>query len=391
MAEGQTMSTGRTDRLVELARQRLITADIVVGGTRPWDVRLERGRNAEFLHELVAGGTLPLGKNFEAGKWNCDAIDQFFERLFGTSVGGLLGMREGLDIVRTSRALNLQTGAKAFEVGEEHYDLGDDWFESFLDPDWNYSCGYRGRGAVDLLSMQVDKRQLICDKTDPQSGQRVFEFGCGWGGFALYVAEKYDVEVVGITVSRNQADRTNELAQAKKLPVRAYVRNYENISKAEFGEFDVLASIGMMEHLGNQNLDRFADINADLLAEGGRILHHLIVGRGRADPWLFKYIFRNGLLLTRKQLETAFAPLFHIWDWHGFGEDYDPTLMAWASRLAAAYRANPNLRERYGERMYRRFIFYFNFCAVLFRLRRIHLWQLLLSREPAPAGYTPVR
>jgi cyclopropane-fatty-acyl-phospholipid synthase len=385
------MPTRTTNRLAELARQRLIAADIVVGGSRPWDVQLKHARDADFFCELVAGGTLPLGEFFETGEWNCAAVDQFFERLLGTSVGGLLGIRAGIELVRASRELNLQTGAKAFEVGEHHYDLGDDWFGSFLDPDWNYSCGYRGWGAVGLPRMQIDRRQLICYKTELRSGQRVFEFGCGWGGFALYAAEFYDVEVVGITVSRNQADKTNQRARAKKLPVRAYVMNYEDMTKAHFGQFDVLVSIGMMEHLGQFNLDRFVDINADLLEEQGRILHHLIGGRGRADPWLHKYIFRNGVLLTRGQLETAFTRVFHIWDWHDFGEDYDPTLMAWSNRLTASYRSDANLRKKYGERTYRRFIFFFNFCAALSRLKRTHLWQLVLSKHLMPSGYIPVR
>ena len=282
------------------------------------------------------------------------------------------------------RLFNRQSRTRAFQVGERHYDIGNDVFESMLDPYMNYSCGYWD-SAGNLEQAQIAKMQMICAKLKLEPDMQVLDLGCGWGGLSRWMAEHHGVEVTGVTVSKEQAQLARE--RCAGLPVTIEVCDYREL----YGEFDRIVSVGMFEHVGQRNYQTFFQKTCSLLkSEGLFLLHTIGASRGgfATDRWIEKYIFPNGVLPPAQTLVERANAFFTIEDWHNFGADYDPTLMAWHKKFNAAW---PQLKTQYGERFKRMFDYYLLVCAGSFRSRENHLWQVMLAKGRLAGGYRAPR
>jgi cyclopropane-fatty-acyl-phospholipid synthase len=167
------------------------------------------------------------------------------------------------------KLLNAQSKDRAFQASEHHYDIGNDIFESMLDSPMMYSCGYWEQ-AQTLEEAQLHKLQLICRKLQLKPGERLLDIGCGWGGLARYAATEYGVEVVGITVSREQQKLAQE--RCAGLPVTIELTDYRDLT----GQFDKIVSVGMFEHVGPKNYDIYFNIVKDRLRPDGLFLLHTI-------------------------------------------------------------------------------------------------------------------
>jgi len=364
----------RVSRLLE-------QADIRLDGDRPWDPVVHDER---LFPRVMAKGTLGLGEAYVDGWWDCQALDELATRAIAARIDeqfhSLTGLRDSL----LARMTNLQKPSRAREIGRDHYDLGNDLFAAMLDERLIYSCGY-WQAADGLEEAQEAKLDLVANKLDMKPGMRLLDIGCGWGGTAKFLAERYQAEVVGITVSEKQARLARELC--KGLPVTILVQDYREVS----GRFDRILSIGMFEHVGYKNYRHFMHVAHDLLEADGLMLLHTI-GRNRSsvnlEPWMARYIFPNSMLPSPRQVTSAFENLFVLEDWHNFGADYDKTLMAWDRRFEAAW---PALAPRYGERFFRIWRYYLLTCAGSFRSGANRLWQLVLSTGGVPGGYRSLR
>ncbi|MGH8354315.1 MAG: class I SAM-dependent methyltransferase, partial [Pseudomonas sp.] len=185
-------------------------ADISVNGSRPWDLQVHDPR----LYERILGqGTLGLGEAYLDGWWDCPKLDEFAYRALLANVDEQIPMslHEGWLLLRGFLA-NLQSRARAFVVGERHYDLGNALYECMLDRRMTYTCGY-WQDAADLEQAQERKLDLVCRKLALQPGDRVLDIGCGWGSFAELAALRFGAFVVGITFCREQA----QIAQLRCL------------------------------------------------------------------------------------------------------------------------------------------------------------------------------
>lgn len=362
-----------------LAQELLAQADIQIGGERPWDIRTMA---VEVPERALAQGSIGLGEAYMDGLWEANQLDAFFDRLLRAGVDrAVRPWRVVLHSLR-ARLLNLQTPARATQVGKAHYDLGNDFYRAMLDQRMVYTCGY-WRDAEDLDAAQVAKLDLVCRKLDLRSGQRVLDIGCGWGSFARFAAEHYGVEVVGVTISKRQLELGR--AQCAGLPVDLRLQDYRDVHE----HFDHIVSLGMFEHVGRKNHRAYLEVAHRCLANDGLFLLHTI-GKNRTaaapDPWTDKYIFPNGDLPSLQQITAAAEELFIVEDVHNFGADYDRTLMAWFHNFEAAWS---KFREQYGQRFYRMWKYYLLSCAGAFRARDIQLWQLVLAKEGhgVSAGY----
>jgi cyclopropane-fatty-acyl-phospholipid synthase len=283
-----------------------------------------------------------------------------------------------------ARIFNPQTPSRAFIVGEQHYDIGDDLYERMLDPLMIYSCAY-WRGAQTLAAAQEAKLDLVCRKLRLEPGMHVLDIGCGWGGAARFAAERYGVRVTGVTISRNQAVTAAE--RCKGLPVKILLSDYRSLEL----RFDRIYSLGMFEHVGYRNYRTYFDVARRLLAPEGLCLLHTIgnnVSQQTVDPWVDRYIFPNSMLPSIAQIAAASEGLFVVEDWHSFGPDYDRTLLAWRERFEASW---PDLAAKYGERFRRMWQFWLLSSAAAFRARRIQLWQVLMSPEGVAGGLPEIR
>ena len=365
-------------------RELLEEAGIAFDGRNAWDIQV---RNPRVFDRVLRQGSLGFGEAYMDGDWEAERLDELFHRLLAADIDqkiqGLTRMRVLLAIAR-NLIFNLQSPARAYQVGEQHYDIGNDIYTAMLDPTMSYSCGYWAE-ADNLDDAQTAKLDLICRKLELEPGQRLLDIGCGWGGLARHAAAHYGVEVTGLTVSKEQQRLAQERCDG--LPVRIELMDYRDLE----GTFDRVASVGMFEHVGPKNYDTFFATVDRVMDPAGLFLLHTIGDyhtTNNIDPWIDKYIFPNGKLPSAQRLAAALEPRWIVEDWHNFGQDYDRTLMAWWRNFDAAW---PDLAPRYGERFYRMWKYYLHACAGMFRARQGQLWQIVLSKRGRPAVYRSVR
>lgn len=365
----------------------LALADIRVGGDRPWDMKL---LDPDVPERVLARGTLGLGESYMDGHWEAERLDQYFHRLVRAQMsrgGRAIAMATKPPMWHLLKAgwLNLQTEARAWQVGQQHYDLGNEFYGAMLDPRMTYTCGWWSGGAQTLSQAQDAKLDLVCRKLKLQPGMRVLDIGCGWGSFMKYAAERCGVKCVGVTVSSEQVALGRELCAG--LPVEFKLQDYRDLSDFGGGRFDRVVSLGMFEHVGHRNYADFMRVAEAALKPDGLFLLHTI-GRNEqgngTDPWIDKYIFPNGELPTIARIGRVCERRFVVEDLHNFGADYDRTLMSWCENVEAAW---PRFEEQLGERFLRMWRYYLLSCAGAFRARDIQLWQWVLSPMGVPGGY----
>ncbi len=362
--------------------QLLDFAGISIDGRRPFDIHVH---NPQFYPRVLAGGSMALGESYMDGWWDCDALDQFFDRVMAARLDKKISQNKSiLWAALKAKWKHRANRSRAFEIGEHHYDLGNDLFRFMLDRRMNYSCAWWSN-AEDLDSAQEAKLDLTCRKLMLEPGMRVLDIGCGWGGFILYAASHFDVEATGVTVSREQVDHVRQ--SAGNLPVRVELMDYRDIE----GTFDRVVSIGMFEHVCVENYPTFMDVVHRCLADDGLFLLHSIGGTESVrdvDPWISKYIFPNSMLPSAAQIAAAAEKRLFLEDWHCFGPHYDRTLMTWYDNFRQNWET---LRRRYDDRFFRMWSYYLLSCAGSFRARRLQLWQILFSKYGLRGGCPWVR
>ncbi len=351
--------------------------DVRVNGERPWDLQVHTDR---FYRKVALFGSLGLGESYMDGWWDCRRVDILAERLLRAELDRKVkGFHDYLDWVR-GLLCNLQRPSRAFEIGRRHYDAGNRLYQCMLDQRMIYSCGY-WKEAATLDEAQEAKLDLICRKLRIRPGMRILDIGCGWGGTARYITEHHPVQVVGITVSKQQADHARQLCQG--LPVEILYQDYRQVR----GRFDRILSVGMFEHVGYKNYRGFMQTVRNLLDDDGLFLLHTIgslTSQRVTDPWIGRYIFPNGMLPSVAQIARAAEDLLVMEDWHNFGADYDRTLMCWLDNFKSRWN---EIRDLYDERFYRMWTYYLQVCAGSFRARKNQLWQIVFSPNGVPGGY----
>ena len=373
-------------------RRHFEAAGIELNGPRPWDLQVQ---DPDLYGDLIRRGSLALGEGYVQGRWDCDQLDGLFTRLLSqdNSQQVVFGLSATAPLRRRIQALgnsvmNLQSTRRSHQVGRRHYDVDPLVYEAMLDGRRIYSCAY-WQQAQTLEEAQEHKLRLICEKLELAPGQRLLDLGCGWGGLARFAAEHYGVSVLGVTVSKQQADACQKLN--KGLPVEVHLADYRAALIRERGPFDRVVSVGMMEHVGRHN-DRtfFSGINAVLQDDGLCLLQ--TIGSTETcdwfDPWIDAYIFPNGRLPSAMQLCRGWEPWFVLEDWDNFGTDYDRTLMVWWANFEQAW---PELSQHLDPEFHRMWRYYLLACAGLFRSRRGQLWQIVLSKRNRSQIYRSVR
>jgi cyclopropane-fatty-acyl-phospholipid synthase len=364
-------------RFYQLAAEVFAAAQIQINGPHPWDIQL---RDPGVLAQAFSRANLGLGETYMDGGWDAVQLDEFFCRVLRARLADRIQPWRLLLYALSARLLNRQNRRRAWQVGQAHYDLGNDFYAAMLDPRMTYTCGY-WEHATTLAEAQEAKLDLICRKLGLQPGMRVLDIGCGWGSFMSYATEHYGVECVGVSISKEQVEWAQQRYPHLKLEFR--LQDYRELNE----RFDRIASIGMFEHVGRKNHRTYMEVAHRCLHDDGLFLLHTIgknVRNSIPDPWVDKYIFPNGDLPSLGQVGDAADGLFVAEDLHNFGADYDKTLMAWHANFEAAW---PRFSASLGERFYRMWRYYLLSCAGAFRARDLQLWQFVLSKKGVPGGY----
>ena len=192
------MAASKSETIV---RELLGMAGIQVNGPNPWDVQVHDPR---LYNRIIQEVSLGFGEAYMDGWWDCDAVDELITRVLKAHLDTRIkGNWVIMWHLLQSKLMNMQAPSRAFEVGEQHYDLGNDLYRAMLDKRLNYTCAY-WKNAANLDEAQEAKLVLVCQKIGLKPGMKVLELGCGWGSFAKYAAEKYGAQVLGVTVSKEQ-------------------------------------------------------------------------------------------------------------------------------------------------------------------------------------------
>lgn len=365
------------DYITQLASR----AGVRINGPNPWDMRINDQRTYQ---RIMSHGSIGAGEAYMDGWWDCDQVDEFFTRVLKTGMNRPVERRGAMMLYLMARLQNLQTPRRSRKVAHSHYDLSPTLYASMLDRRMIYSCGYWAN-ADTLDDAQEHKLDLVCRKLQLEPGMHLLDIGCGWGGAAKFVTERYGVQVTGITVSEEQGQIARK--NCAGLPVEILVDDYRSLT----GHYDRIMSIGMFEHVGYKNYRTYFEIVRKLLKPEGLFLLHTIGSNTTervTDSWIEKYIFPNSLLPSAVQITNSLENLFVIEDWHSFGADYDRTLMCWYHNFSTAW---PELGQHYDERFKRMWEYYLLMCAGSFRARVNQLWQLVLSPEGISGGWRSVR
>ena len=306
-------------------------------------------------HVLRAPGQLGLGRAYVAGDLEVDDLEGVIDLLEHwkpspldrrtrarlaaaavlTAAGSPVARRPAAELVPRGRRHSRERDARAVR---HHYDVSNEFFALFLDESMTYSCAIFSRGATTLEEAQREKHETVSRKLALEPGMRVLDVGCGWGAFAIHAACEHGVHVTGITLSEPQARLARDRADAAGVGDRVEIRvmDYRELDPAV--RFDAIASVGMVEHVGEAQIDVYARQLAGLLEPGGLLLNHGIARLRHSDsdagPFSQRYVFPDAapLHLSRYTLalERAGFVTLHV---EGFGDDYAQTLRHWVARL----------------------------------------------------------
>ena len=310
-------------------------------------------------HALLAPGQLGLARAYVSGELEVDDLDAVLALLRDWSAPPIDGPTRRRLLLGAIRAAGLMrpppppaielrprgrrhSPARDARAVRHHYDVSNDFFALFLDASMTYSCAIfedPSRDGEPLADAQARKLELVCTKLALRPGERVLDVGCGWGSFPIHAAVHHGVRVVGITLSAPQAALARERVAAAGVGDRVEIRvaDYRDMR----GErFDAIASIGMVEHVGAVQLDRYAAVLAGLLEPGGRLLNHGIArlrhGEPEAGGFSERYVFPDAAPMHLSRillaLERAGFVCEHV---EGFAPHYARTLAQWAQRLDA--------------------------------------------------------
>lgn len=366
----------------EIIESFLRGTGVMINGSNIYDLKVH---NENFYARVLRQGSLGLGESYMDGWWDCQALDQFFDKILKANVDSRVASNWNvISSFVLNSILNAGKKSKAFQIGEKHYDIGNDLYRAMLDKRLTYTCGY-WKDTKNLDEAQESKLDLVCRKIGLKQGQKVLDIGSGWGSFIGYAAEKYGVNTLGITVSKEQKKLADTLYQ--HLPVQTQLQDYRDIT----GKFNHVVSLGMFEHVGSKNYRTFMKTVHNVLEDDGLFLLHTIgssYSGGGTDPWTLKYIFPNSMTPSMQQIAKSIEGLFVMEDWHNFGADYDTTLMAWHRNFENNWNA---IKSNYNERFYRMWRYYLLSFAGSFRARRNQLWQIVLSKKGVRGGYVSMR
>ncbi len=356
-------------------------------GSRPGPHAELTIHNARVARRYVFGGQVGFAESYMDGDWESADLAALLE-FFARNHEAIAGSYDGGAVVATMRRLwhvwraNTRRGSRRNIA--HHYDLGNTFYQRWLDPTMTYSSAVFAEPAQPLDHAQRNKYRLVAEKLALSPGQKVLEIGCGWGGFAAHVAKTYDCSVTAITVSKAQAEFAAQRVQREGLGEKVAVKlvDYRDLKD----RFDAIASIEMFEAVGERYWPTFFGTVRDSLKPGGRAALQVITigdrffeSYRRNVDFIQRYIFPGGMLPSPSALarEIGRAGLSLVRE-DFFGAHYAQTLASWQRRFQSAW---PEIAQmNFDLRFKRMWEYYLAYCEAGFRAGSIDVAQVAIAR-----------
>jgi cyclopropane-fatty-acyl-phospholipid synthase len=367
-----TLPDGRTVRL---------------GDNGPGPAASMRVYNFSFASRLLRSGDIGIAEAYLRGEWDTPDLTQFLY-LFCVNQDWMQTNFIGKPLVLSVQAarhwFNRNTRRQARRNIYRHYDIGNAFYSAWLDPGMTYSSALFEEDTTDLTAAQQNKYRRLAEAIDLRPGQKLLEIGCGWGGFAEYAAKTFGARVVGLTISREQRDFAQARVRAAGLNDHVEIRLQDY--RDERDQYDRIASIEMIEAVGEQFWPRYFSQLRDRLLPGGlagvqaiTIQDRLFQSYRREVDFIQRYVFPGGMLPSPQVLkslgESFGVPVIRE---RIFGQDYAKTLASWRSNFRAAW---PNLiRLGFDDRFRRLWEYYLAYCEAGFLSGNIDVRQVVFAK-----------
>jgi cyclopropane-fatty-acyl-phospholipid synthase len=361
---------------------------IRLGGLEPGPSAAMTLYNYGFASRLLNGGDIGIAEAYLHGEWDTPDLTQFLY-LFCVNQAWMQTMLVGTPLTRTIQFLrhwlNRNTRRQARRNIYAHYDIGNAFYSAWLDPSMTYSSALFEDNTSDLTAAQNNKYRRLAEAIDLRPGQKLLEIGCGWGGFAEYVAKTFGTRVVGLTISKEQRDFAQARIQAAGLGDRVEIRLQDY--RDERDQYDRIASIEMIEAVGEQFWPNYFSQLRDRLLPGGlagiqaiTIQDSLFQTYRRDVDFIQRYVFPGGMLPSPQILknlgERFGVPVIRE---RIFGQDYAKTLAIWRSNFRAAW---PNLMPSgFDDRFRRLWEYYLAYCEAGFLSGNIDVRQVVFAKS----------
>jgi cyclopropane-fatty-acyl-phospholipid synthase len=357
------------------------------GGAEPGPAAVMIVKDFGFGRRFIGGGDIGIAEAYLRGEWETPDLTQFLY-LFCVNHDLIQSMLDHRPLMRLLQRLrhfmNRNTRWRAKRNIHAHYDIGNRFYESWLDETMTYSSALFARDADDLATAQRRKYESLAEQIGLAPGQSILEIGCGWGGFAEFAARTYGARVVGLTISREQFDYARRRIFAAGLTDRVEIKLQDY--RDEFGTYDRIASIEMIEAVGEEFWQTyFSQLRGRLLPGGVAGIQTITIQDRffetyrREIDFIRRYVFPGGMLPSPgilKQLGEHFG--LALVAEKVFGDDYPRTLAVWRSRFRSAWPSLVTLG--FDERFRRLWEYYLAYCEAGFLSRNIDVRQMIFAK-----------
>ena len=340
----------------------------------------------DFFYKILRKGSTGLGESYINGDFETDNLTSLIE-LSARNIKNthkFSGFFE-LSILRKFLMKNKNTIDKSKENISLHYDLGNDFFSTWLDKTLTYSCAIFNSSKETLEEAQINKYNKLISLVKPRNGDRVLEIGCGWGGFAEHLAKNYNVKMDCITISKKQYEFTKQRIRKSKLgdKVKVMMMDYRELKN----KYDIIVSIEMIEAVGEKYLDKYFSIIKENLSPGGRgaiqaiVIKDELYNRYRMkEDFIQKYIFPGGFLPSFKSLNKLSKKFgLKIDRYHLYGSHYSNTLQRWRESFLNSWHLIS--RQGFNLSFKKMWDFYFSYCDAGFKSKNIDLVQFSICNK----------
>lgn len=327
------------------------------------------------ISEIITDPSVSFGEAYMYKKLDIDgSIKDVIESLYKNSKSFLR------DKEKYSKLLNpiKNTLKKSKENISFHYDIGNDFYQLWLDKSMTYSCGYFISDNDTLEQAQANKVDYILKKLNLKEGNTLLDIGCGWGELIISAAKKYKVKALGVTLSREQMEKASKKIKEEGLEEFAEVQLID-YRKIKSKTFDKIVSVGMIEHVGKEYLNEYFSVINSLLNEGGISLLHCITSfKGGNNSWINKYIFPGGYIPSVNELVgNISSESFYLLDLESLRRHYVRTLESWTNNFENSLSIINQMKDETFIRMWQ---LYLNSCAASFKVGNIDVHQFLFSK-----------